>query len=378
MPFNGYLTGAEIDELTDAAVDSDLVYIERELRLVGIPKAFASAMNIAGSKRAQFKLDVVNLNSVERLADGTVPLLAYLRNAAAELRQLDRTEAKVFERTLAQVERLAVALPDLPDPAQLPEVVKNERVIGGNDMVDVGFLGGGLDVAEAVAVISVPRFEGGQQVMTDRGVPWVSRGTTWLIAPRLAITNHHVVNARLPREADASLADFATQGAGATLRFDFDEEKAKDVPATATHLMAWSKALDYAVLAVDDAPQGRFIPRLGPDLVQFNITSRLAVNIVQHPLGGPKRVAFRNNLVTHADETTVRYFTDTDQGSSGSPVCDDKWRVVALHRGSVYTSGVQYQGRHTAYVNYGIQIQAILADLRANFPDIADAIAAGQ
>jgi V8-like Glu-specific endopeptidase len=375
MPFNGYLTGAEIDELTNAAVGGDLVDTERKLLLVGIPKTFASGMDTVGNKRSQFKLDVVNLNRVERLADGTVPLLAYLRNAAAELRQLDRTEAEVFERTLARVERLAVALPELPDPARLPEVVKNERIIGSNDMVDIGFLVEGLDVAEAVAVISVPRFEGGQQVITDKGVPWVSRGTAWLIAPRLAITNHHVVNARLPGEADASPADLGTQAGQATLRFDFDEEKAQDVPIRVTRLVAWSKALDYAILAVDNAPQGRFIPRLNPALVQFDVTSRLAVNIIQHPLGGPKRVAFRNNLVTHADKATIRYFTDTDQGSSGSPVCDDQWRVVALHRGSVYTSGVQYQGRDTAYVNYGIQIQAILADLRADFPDIADAIA---
>jgi hypothetical protein len=102
----------------------------------------------------------------------------------------------------------------------------------------------------------------------------------------------------------------------------------------------------------------------------------IAVNIVQHPGGRPKRIAFRNNLVTAADATAVRYFTDTDQGSSRSPVCDDRWRVVALHRGSSYASKVDYQGKDTAYVNCGIQIQAILAGLRATAA--AAAIAAGR
>jgi hypothetical protein len=59
----------------------------------------------------------------------------------------------------------------------------------------------------------------------------------------------------------------------------------------------------------------------------------MAVNIVQHPRGEHKQVAFRNNLVSAADATIVRYFTDTDHGSSGSPVCDDHWRVVASIEG---------------------------------------------
>jgi endonuclease G len=52
--------------------------------------------------------------------------------------------------------------------------------------------------------------------------------------------------------------------------------------------------------------------------------------------------------------------------------------VVALHRGSSYASKVDYQGKDTAYVNYGIQIQAILADLRATAAAAAAAIADRQ
>ena len=74
----------------------------------------------------------------------------------------------------------------------------------------------------------------------------------------------------------------------------------------------------------------------------------------------------------------IRYFTDTDYGSSGSPVCDDQWRVVALHRGSRHTANTSYQGRTEAYVNFGSQIQAVLADLAATAPAAAAAIAAGQ
>jgi endonuclease G len=376
-PFTAYLTGPEIDQLTDAAVNGDLLDTPRKVLLVGLPKAFAANLDRVDNPRSQFRLDVVSLNRVERMADGAVPLLVLLRNAAAELRQLDRTEAATFERMLARVADVAVARPTLPDAAQLPEVSEHERIIGSDDTVDVGFLAAGLAVARSVAKISVPRYHQGQQITLAGGLPWVVSGTAWLIAPGLAISNHHVINARVKGEADADPADLERQAAGARLQFDFDDEKSDGVPVAARRLVAWSKALDYALLAVD-APAGRPIPRLNPSPVIVDPTSRIAVNIVQHPGGRPKRVAFRNNLVTAADATTVRYFTDTDQGSSGSPVCDDQWRVVALHRGSTFVSKVDYQGKDSAYVNYGIQIQAVLADIRAAAPDAAEEIAAGQ
>lgn len=376
-PFAAYLTGAEIDQLTDAAVSGDLLDTPRKVLLVGLPKGFAAGLDRSANPRSQFRLDVINLNRVERMADGTVPLLVLLRNAAAELRQLDRTEAAAFERMLARVADVAVAGPALPDAAQLPEVSEHERIIGTDDTVDVGFLAAGLQVARCVAKISVPRYHQGQQVTLAGGLPWIASGTAWLIAPGLAITNHHVINARVKGETDADPGDLDRQAAGARLQFDFDDEKSDGVPIAAKHLVAWSKKLDYALLAVD-AADGRPIPRISPSPVVVDPTSRIAVNIVQHPGGRPKRVAFRNNLVTAADATTVRYFTDTDQGSSGSPVCDDRWRVVALHRGSTYASGVDYQGKDTAYVNYGIQIQAIVADLRATSAAAAAAIAEGQ
>jgi endonuclease G len=265
-PFTAYLTGPEIDELTDAAVNGDLLDAPRKVLLVGLPKGFAANLDRVDNPRSQFRLDVINLNRVERMADGTVPLLILLRNAAAELRQLDRTEAATFERMLARVADVAVARPALPDAAQLPEVSEHERIIGTDDTVDVGFLAAGLAVARSVAKISVPRYHHRQQVTLAGGLPWIASGTAWLIAPGLAITNHHVINARVKREADADPADLERQAAGARLQFDFDDEKSDGVPVAAQRLVAWSKALDYALLAVD-APVGRPIPRLNSSLV---------------------------------------------------------------------------------------------------------------
>jgi hypothetical protein len=86
----------------------------------------------------------------------------------------------------------------------------------------------------------------------------------------------------------------------------------------------------------------------------------------------------RNNLVTFADERDFRYFTDMRQGASGSPVFDDTWTVVALHRGSRVAPGVKFQGRDTAFVNLGTQAKAIIDHVQQNSPTLADEIEAVQ
>ena len=56
---------------------------------------------------------------------------------------------------------------------------------------------------------------------------------------------------------------------------------------------------------------------------------------------------------------------------------DDQWRVVALHRGAAQVSNVQFQGRTTAWVNYGSHIRAILDDLKARNEALWTEIGAG-
>ncbi len=60
------------------------------------------------------------------------------------------------------------------------------------------------------------------------------------------------------------------------------------------------------------------------------------VNIVQHPTGGNKLVSFRNGMLVEIEGPQAQpelcyYTSDTGKGSSGSPVFNDAWEVVALH-----------------------------------------------
>jgi hypothetical protein len=52
--------------------------------------------------------------------------------------------------------------------------------------------------------------------------------------------------------------------------------------------------------------------------------------IVQHPAGDRKRLGFIRNQVSSFDDRFLSYLTDTQWGSSGSPVFDDG-ELIGLH-----------------------------------------------
>jgi endonuclease G, mitochondrial len=372
-----WLDANQFNELEKAALDSELIDgVPRQVLLRGLPPGFRASLPTGQSPLTQFILDLTKLNEVERLAGGVVPIVQYLQNAADQLTFRSAPEAELFKRLANEINNRTrgAAVTDLPAPATLPEITKHEVIVGRDDMVDFDFLRRALTAGQSIARILVPKFVDGAQVKLVTGEPWLARGTTWIIAPRLVITNHHVLNARSDREEHAGSADLMLQAQYSSVEFDFDRANAAKMIAPVQSLVHASKALDYAILRLAKDPD-RLAIALNPERVKMTATSHIAVNIIQHPRGEPKRIALRNNLVTAADNEQIRYFTDTDFGSSGSPVCDDSWLVVALHRGARYVSGVRYQGKDTAYVNFGSQIQAILADVRAGNAELYREIA---
>ena len=72
-----------------------------------------------------------------------------------------------------------------------------------------------------------------------------------------------------------------------------------------------------------------------------------------------KQVALHNNFVIFANEAWVQYLTDTLPGSSGAPVFDVKWNVVAVHHagGDLALPGT----KQLVYRNRGTPISLVLA-----------------
>ena len=79
---------------------------------------------------------------------------------------------------------------------------------------------------------------------------------------------------------------------------------------------------------------------------------------MQHPRGEKKQVALRENRIVDIPDRFLHYAADTEPGSSGSPVFNDQWEVVALHHASVPLTGKD------EFANEGIRISRVCRFVR--------------
>lgn len=302
---------------------------------------------------------IQQLNITDRLIDGTIPMqvvlgkLVLLSPVAAVLtlgkQLLAATEGKTgYSGSAVRY-----------DAAQ-PEAYAGD----GDELLPFDFMLGGHTAGRSVVRLLVPRHEGGAPGLGPGG-PRVFKGTGWLIAKDLVITNFHVLCARESDEADPAPADLELQIAKTTVELDYDREGATPVTVSVVGAVATGQrggARDYALLRVQ--PQGAWPAPLRLRSGRPSIPSTgFPVNIIQHPQGWPKRVAARSNLLKTAIPDELQYFGDTLGGSSGAPLCNDAWEVIGLHRASGPATGVTIKGRAATAYNVGVPIDAILHDL---------------
>jgi hypothetical protein len=375
-----YLNQDQILEMVKAMSEAGMVTTSvLDALLAGIPARYAAGLPESGRPMDRLMVSLDRLNTTGQLSDGKAPLLTWLKNAAVRGFGYPDAESAI-NRALASVSaQISGIAPGPQIKAKLPE--KNEKIVHQSDLLPFRFLQRGAENGAAVARLSVPRFDSGVQARTADGGVRRNIGTGWLLTRELIITNHHVVNARDSAERDASLADLESQARATEVAFDYDAPEAAMTMASVRAVEAFSPCdgpLDYAILRLG-SPVGRTPLTLATTAMVLPAggTTYPSVNIIQHPEGRPKEVACRNNTVYRAEGVDLSYFTDTMAGSSGSPVFDDGWRVVALHKKWDYVQ-TAYQGKDTAWANVGTQIFAILADLtRAGKTDLLAEILRG-
>jgi hypothetical protein len=317
--------------LKDALVDALLrmpsasTFLGRSTALLdGIPNHVTLGLNRSEANAFDDLTGVVKgLDDLGRLDDGVRLVVMLIDNAC---RRVKGTElGRHLEKLRADIEReygFEPPLDDLPEPEVL--------IFGGEgEWVAHDFMEQARSAARQVARLSIPRYIDGNRVQG------VGVGTGWLVGPRLMLTNHHVIVAReKKKEAAPTAADFKLQGENTIAWFDYHVEgKHKGPVVKATELVASDAKLDFALLRLANrVERPKRHPMALADEAPLQRGARL--NIVQCPGGGPLRFAIRNNFCVGFGDHKVRYLTDTKTGSSGAPVLDDNWRVVAMHRGA--------------------------------------------
>ncbi len=218
---------------------------------------------------------------------------------------------------------------------------KIEKMLDRDNLLHIAWLNRGLELSKAVARIVTP----------------TRRATGFLIAPNLLMTNHHVI--RDKAEANKSFADFNFQLAWPNKFEKYCRYQLKG------DFFKTDEDLDYTIVGVSANPEKQY------GYVDLNIRSEAAVNdyvsIIQHPEGGFKQIALTDSEVIKVNNHHIQYTTDTMLGSSGSPVFNQRWEIVALHRG---VELIEVHGKRYP-IKEGVQISRIIQHCgsRAYKPD---------
>ncbi len=211
--------------------------------------------------------------------------------------------------------------------------------------------------------VPIAWFERGQKV--SRAVARIitpgGLGTGWLINGGLVITNNHVISS-------------ASEAENCRIQFNYENDvdgnpvvaKAFDVE----EMLATNADLDYTLLRPVGNPELEFgffdiseatPPRPGDMNMQFPV-------VIQHPGGRKKEFSGFENELSHIKGPLAWYTSDTEPGSSGSPVLGGvDFRPFALH----HAGGPHLINGQSKILNEGILLSAIIEDILANHPEAA-------
>lgn len=263
-----------------------------------------------------------------------------------------------------------------------------EAIIGGNDLLPIWFLNRGAELRRTVARIKIVTADGAEGF-----------GTGFLIGPGILITNRHVLDQSdiggdsLPSIVANAVAEFDVEihpqeiAPGKTRLVSSTPAVFRLAPQTLLLTDAWN-ALDYVLIALESKSiDGQHdISEYGYNRLSADMGKTVTgepVFIIQHPNGESKKISLLNNkmMIRNEQSSYLYYEADTEPGSSGSPVFNRQWEVVALHHsvefardpedrilakdGSLWNEAMGTAAIQTMSFNEGVRVSRILKQVES-------------
>lgn len=210
-----------------------------------------------------------------------------------------------------------------------------ERAIGKNDSVYSNFIELIFEAKKKVG-----------RVVVKNGLEIAGYATGFMVSENLLLTNWHVF--KMEQDVNTSVIQF-------NYELDRVGNPSKSISfnlSPATFFYSF-KDLDYCLVAIEPTDiSGKFgledigYIQIDPSLGKLGDEDVELLNIIHHPGGDYKQLSIRENKFTKILPTTLWYESDTAQGSSGSPVFNDQWQIVALHH-----MGVAKKDDHGNYLD---------------------------
>lgn len=250
---------------------------------------------------------------------------------------------------------LSQGIDDLTDWKGISEDTLEVLTMGRSTILPVNFLAKGIKTSKAVAKVEIKVSSNGYNV-----------GTGFLFKIKdfnelFFITNYHVLNNQEDIAKTRIIFDFELDADGNSL-------SSKSFRIDETGPWYYSDVSEYDTCIFKLLDENDELKDYGHiALNEINVKKNDFVNIIQHPGGEMKQISLYHNIVTNTGDRTIQYLTDTLKGSSGSPVFNSDWEVVALHHsGGGRKEGEPKLPRGIKSRNEGISINKIIQFLKDN------------
>lgn len=185
--------------------------------------------------------------------------------------------------------------------------------------------------------------------------PGTAMGTGVLVGKQLLLTCKHVVERISDYGVDRAWARFGYK----TGRYGIEpgEIFELDLKTVTNYSDQSDDAFDYILVEIIGKPEYR-----AASLSNDFLNTKQPVRLIHHPRGEPAQISEVGHIV-QVHKEYVRHNIRTDYGSSGAPIFNLSWCVVAIHRG---TPGLRPS--FTPGVTEGVPLYSIWDDIKPRFP----------